>query len=65
MGSELDLDILDGDDGDGESPWTEDVSRGRTPVKDRDCRRAIEDLREERRLRALLTDYEFDDDSDD
>jgi hypothetical protein len=62
MGSDLDLDILDDGDGDHESPWTEDVSRGRTPpAKDRDCRRAIEDLREERRLRALLTDFDDDD----
>lgn len=61
MGSDLDLEILDEGDGELESPWADDVPRGRPPVKDRDCRRAIEDLREERRLRALLTDYDFDD----
>lgn len=45
-----------------DDPLIEEFVNTRSEQKDRDCRRAIEELREEKRLRELLTDYDLDDD---
>lgn len=45
-----------------DDPLIEEFASTRSEQKDRDCRRAIEELREEKRLRDLLTDYDLDDD---
>jgi hypothetical protein len=45
-----------------DDPLIEEFVGTRSEQKDRDCRRAIEELREEKRLRELLTDYDLDDD---
>jgi len=45
-----------------DDPLIEEFVSTRSEQKDRDCRRAIEELREEKRLRELLTDYDLDDD---
>lgn len=58
MGSDLELDIIDDDDSGDDSGWSGDIPRNR----DRDCRRVIEQLREDKRLRELLSDYDFEED---
>jgi hypothetical protein len=59
MGSELDYqDDIDDADGSSDEVWSADIPRG----PDRDCRRVIEQLREERRLRELLSDFDFEED---
>lgn len=44
-----------------EDPPRSRVASGRD--RDRDCRRAIEDLHERKRLRSLLSDFELDDEA--
>jgi len=57
-------DILDDGDTDLDSGLPDELPRSRSAAvgRERDCRRAIEELREERRLRQLLADYDLDDD---
>ena len=59
MGSDADYqDILDDTDIEMDDSILEDFPRTRAGRGDRDYRRAIEELREERRLRRLLADYD-------
>jgi hypothetical protein len=61
MGSDADYqDILD-DEIDVDGPLLEEFPRTRNARSDKDYRRAIEELREEKRLRALLNDFDLDD----
>lgn len=63
MGNDADYqDILDDAEIELDGPLLDDSPRARNARGDRDCRRAIEELREEKRLRQLLTDYDLDDD---
>ncbi len=61
MANDLDFDSYD-DDVDSIEIWAASTSRN---TSGRDSRRVIEALREERRLKELLTDYDLDDDLDD
>lgn len=63
MGSDADYqDILDDPDIDLDGSLLDEFPRTRGGRADRDSRRAIEELREEKRLRELLNDYDLDDD---
>ena len=66
MSTDVDYqDMLDETDVDLDGPVPDDLPRGRATTgreRDRDHRRAIEELREQKRLRALLEDYDLDDD---
>jgi len=63
MGTDTDYDdILDDSEVEFEDPLLEDFAATRSDRSTRDFRRAIEELWEEKRLRELLTDYDFDDD---
>lgn len=63
MGSDADYqDILDDPDIELDSSLLDDFPRTQGGRADRDSRRAIEELREEKRLRQLLNDYDLDDD---
>lgn len=63
MGTDADYqDILDDAEVELDDPLLEDFAGTRSERNDRDFRRAIEELREEKRLRELLTDYDLDDD---
>lgn len=65
MGTDTDYqDILDDAEVEFDDPLLEDFPGTRSERSDRDYRRAIEELREEKRLRELLTDYDLDDDDD-
>jgi hypothetical protein len=63
MGNNLDYqDLLDDTDSEPSGPWSDELPRNRPqPGKERDVRRTIEELKEKKRLRELLSDYEFDD----
>lgn len=62
MGSDADYqDILDDPEIDLDGTLLEEFPRTRGGRGDRDCRRVIEELREERRLRELLSNYDLDD----
>ena len=63
MASDVDYqDILDDADVDIDSGLLDEFPRTKPSNGGRDYRRAIEELREERRLRKLLADYALDDD---
>jgi hypothetical protein len=64
MGSDVDYqEVLDDVEIELDGPLLNDLPRGRfTTGPGRDHRRAIEELREEKRLRALLADYDLEDD---
>ncbi len=59
MGNDLDYqDLLDDVDIDLDGQWLDEGRLARTNAPRRDSRRAIEELREARRLRELLADYD-------
>jgi hypothetical protein len=61
MANDLDFhDVLDDADGDSEPRWERPQA---STARSRDSRRVIEELREQRRLRELLADYDLDDGS--
>lgn len=68
MATDVDYqEMLDETDVDLDGTVPDDLPRGRAAAGrdrggDRDYRRAIEELREEKRLRTLLQDYDLDDD---
>lgn len=63
MASEVDYqEILEEAEAEIDGSLIDDFPRTRGgPGRDRDYRRAIEELREERRLRRLLSDYDLED----